>query len=100
VHHLPRQQVQHDSFISVGPLLKSPAKYNLFADYFQSHTQYELQDFAQPLHWYWKLWQSGDVTSGAAPPLPNLGALPAAAAAGGPRWTAGGPRGAAGGGLS
>jgi hypothetical protein len=82
--------VQHDSFILVGPLLKSPAKYNSFADYFQSHTQYELQDFAQPLHWYWKLWQSGDVTSGAAPLLPDLGALPAAAAAGGPHWTAGG----------
>jgi hypothetical protein len=56
VRHLPQQQVRRDSFILVGPLLKSPAKYNLFADYFQAHTQYELQDFAQPLHWYWKLW--------------------------------------------
>jgi hypothetical protein len=67
--------------------LKSPAKYNLFADYFQSHTQ----DFAQPLHRYWKLWQSRDVTGGVAPPLPDLGALPAAATACGPRWTARGP---------
>jgi hypothetical protein len=65
VRRLPRQQV-------VEPLLKSPAKYNSFADYFQSHMQYELQDFAQPLHWYWKLWQSGDVTGGAALPCPIL----------------------------
>jgi hypothetical protein len=72
VHCLPRQQVQHDSIISVGLLLKSPANYNSFADYFQSHNQYELQDFAQPLHWYWKLWQSGDVTGGAPLPCPIL----------------------------
>jgi hypothetical protein len=53
-------------------LLQSPAKYNSFADSFQSHTQYELQDLAQPLHWYWKLWQSRDVTGGAALPCPIL----------------------------